>query len=228
MKTDQPKGDKRKKNRFIRQATPVNPKNSLNVFEDKASYTTTEIAKAVGIKISNEMGMLIHLSCPIPLKLEGGMHLSFFLYKTSGIQNNNFLKPPFCRVLSTIDSYKEIQFLMSKPQDFNIDSPSDTPLVDLDLTPRFRPYKGYSSSESNFLTWKDPLYELIDKILLLYSCDQNQLTENDKKSVQEYLEIFSCLIEPSFLPAYRSLNPHFFDWLEAVIGEKIEPLLIYP
>jgi hypothetical protein len=228
MKTDQSKVNKRKKNRFIRQATPVDPENCLNAFEDKASYTTTEIARAVGIKIYNEMGMPTHLSCPIPLKLEGRMHLSFFLYKTSGIQDNNFLKPPFCRVISPIDSYKEIQFLISKPQAFNIDSPSDTPLVDLDLTPRFRPYKGYSSSESNFLTWKDPLYELMDKILLLYSCEKNQLAKNDKKSVQEYLEIFSCLIEPSFLPAYRSLNSHFFDWLEVVIGQKIDPLLVYP
>jgi hypothetical protein len=196
-----------------------------NGFEDKDSYTTSEIAHAVLRHIAHDMGMSVNSSSPIPLIVDEKIHLCFFLFTITGTNKNLFLKPPFCRIISPIYTYKEIQFMNAEPKDFNINVPSGTSLVNLNVSPRFRPYKGNSSKESNFLTWRDPLYELIDKILLLYPRDQEQLSDNEKASVQEYLEMFSCLIEPSFLPAYRSLNPHFFDWLESVIGEKIDSLL---
>jgi hypothetical protein len=47
----------------------------------------------------------------------------------------------------------------------------------------------------------------------------------EREIVSTYLELFISLIQPSYLPAYKSLNPHFFEWLEAVVGYAVDPLL---
>ena len=222
------KGQSNKKGKFLRKATPVNPDDCWSIFEDKDSYTTAEISKAVGLRIANEMGMSTHLSCPVPLKFNQEIYLSFFLYRTSIIEGKSFSNPPFCKVFSSLKTYKKIEFKVSQPCEFNINVPVDTALVDLKLFPRFRPYKGYELVKNDFLNWKNPLYNLIDKILFLYSQGSNRLVGVEKAELQEYVEMFGCLIEPLFLPAYRSLNSHFFDWLELNSEYSVDEVLTYP
>jgi hypothetical protein len=216
---------KMKKNQFIRQATRANPEDRWDGFEDKVSYTTAEIVKAVKIHIATEMAMSTMLSRPIPLSIEGKMHLSFFLFNITGPYRERCLRAPFCRALSPMDTYLKVQFEMAEPPSFNIIVSPRASLGDPEVICWHKSFKGAPPTGENITIWREQLLDIVDELLKVYPRDPEQLTDNEKELVKTYIELFGSLIEQPLLPAYRSLNPHFFDWLESVIGEKVDPLL---
>ncbi len=226
METNHQKTKKKKKNQFIRQATPVNPEDCWNEFEDKTSYTTAEIAKAVRISINYDMPMSTKPSWPIPLRKEGKTYLCFFLYNVTGPAKERCLRAPFCKVLSPMDTYRQIQFEMAEPEDFRIIVSPRASLGDPEVICWNKSFKGAPPTGENITLWREQLLDVVDELLKIYPRDPEQLTDTEKELVKTYVDLFGSLIEQPFLPAYRSLNSHFFDWLESVVGQKVDPLLI--
>jgi hypothetical protein len=224
MKTDQ-QNNKKKKNQFIRQATRSHPEDRWDEFEEKSFYTTAEIVKAVRILIATEMAMSTMLSWPIPLIIEGNRHLCFFLYNITGPSGERCLRAPFCKAISPINSYQQVQFEMLEPQSFNIDVPPHKSLGDPDIVRQHKSFRGAPPTGENITLWRDEILEVVEELSEIYIREPEQLTNFEKESVETYLGLFSSLIEQPFLPAYRSLNPHFFNWLEAVLGYEVDPLL---
>lgn len=192
-------------------------------FEEKDFYTTAEIILAVQSTV--DMGNAVVISYPIPSNINGALQLSFFLFSRNKIDGFYHLMPPFTRIKSPINTYKEVEAINACPAKFNINAQSGESLGDINIVTRLRLFRDEVPCIDNVVRWRDELYLKMDQLLSIYPREPDTLNEIEKDTVTTYFELFVSLIQPPFLPAYRSLNPHFFDWLEAVLGYEVDPLL---
>jgi hypothetical protein len=195
--------------------------NVCDQFEEKDSYTTNEVVEAVE-NFTMDMGMKIVISYPIPITVNGALRLVFFLF----IINSRGLLPPFCRVESPVNTYHEIESIKAEPKEFNLNILPEESLGNLEVVHRNRPFRGeLPYGRKGVPLWETYFYSKMDELRNIYPREPETLNESEKDTVTTYFELFVSLIQPPFLPAYRSLNPHFFDWLEAVLGYEVDPLL---
>jgi hypothetical protein len=219
--------NKSKKNNFsgLQKATRINiSDNPWDVFEEKDLYSTTEIISAIHVTLN--LGMSIVISCPIPVQINEKLYLRFFLftYKKVNDSTDKHLKSPYCKIQSPIDTYRKVEMTLAEPKDFNLNIKPDESMGNFSIVCRYRPFRGQLSSKE-VRSWQSQLYSKMDEILQIYPCDPNTLNNQERETVSTYLELFISLIHPPYLPAYKSLNPHFFEWLEAVVGYAVDPLL---
>jgi len=66
------------------------------------------------------------------------------------------------------------------------------------------------------------LYDRTEAMAALYDGRRN-LSALEKRSVQEFLELFESLAEPALLSDYYRLNPDFWEWLRTAAGRSIPP-----
>ena len=219
------KNKQSKKNQFIRQAVRTYPEDRWNEFEDKSSYSTAEIIKAVKIHIVTEMGMSVVTSLPIPFLSKEEIYLSLFLYSITGFFEDRCLRAPFCKVVSPMDTYQKIQFEMTEPQNFNLDVPPRESLGDPYIVRKYKPFRNGPVSDENVSLWREKIVETMDQLVKVYPRSSQDLSDEEREVVYFYFDLLVSVIEQPFLPAYRSLNPHFFSWLEEVVGCDIDPIL---
>ena len=196
-------------------------------FEEKDLYTTAEITEAVR-SATSDAGALVAapISYPVPIILNEEPHLRFFIYVSNRIDGVYHLMAPFYKVESPINTYKEVKLTKAEPQDFNLNVQPRGSLGVSKIVNRVRSFRGeLPYGYDKVSSWTTQLYSTVDEILQIYPRSSETLTEGEKDIVSTYFELFVSLIQPPFLPAYRSLNPHFFDWLESVLGYEVDPLL---
>ena len=222
MKTDK----QNKKSQFIRQAVRTYPEDRWNGFEDKSNYSTAEITLAIRIHINTEMAMSTMISWPIPMSKSGEMSLLFFLYNITGPDAKRCLRAPFCKVLSPMDTYQKVQFEMTEPQSFNLDVPPRESLGDPYIIRKYKSFRNQPVNSDNVTKWREKIIEMTDRVMEIYPRNSQDLTAEEKEIVCLYFDLLVSVIEQPFVPAYKSLNLHFFDWLEEVVGCDIDPFLV--
>ena len=148
------------------------------------------------------------------------------LFRSNRIDGIHHLMAPFLKVESPTNTYKKVQLIKAEPKDFNLNLQSRKSLGVLSIVHRVRPLRReFLYGIDDVKSWITQLHSKLDEIRKIYPRAPEMLTEAEKETVTTYLELFVSLIQPPFLPAYRSLNPHFFDWLESVLGYEVDPLL---
>jgi hypothetical protein len=147
------------------------------------------------------------LSLPVPLMDGGYLGLGFFYYSVGGPITNRLIGPPTYRVIARVEGPEQIEFTPVTPQAMGLDVESDTALEKIELEPRKQGAESYESLTSQ-------LYATVEQLMQIYPKAPELLSEAEKQSVQTYQTLFDKMAKRSLIPAYRSLNPHFFHWLE--------------
>jgi uncharacterized protein YjbI with pentapeptide repeats len=219
---------KEKKNLLVLKGATLAPKDPSEVFEEKDLYTTTEIIRAVRWAMDEAgIGMAVKLSHPIPAIINEELYLRFFLFVISDLNKDRIpqICAPFALVQSPINTYKKVEIIRTESKSFNLDVEPMNSLGDVSIVNRSRPFRGELAILDNILRWETEFDSVMDEILKIYPRAPETLSDVEKDTVALYFDLLVTFIQQVLLPAYRFLNPHFFDWLEAVLGFEVDPLL---
>lgn len=182
-------------------------------------YTTEQVIRAVEQNpqrwqhVTREAA----LSLPVPLLRAGQEGLAFFWYPVGGpIQNRVVGAPTFC-VQASLSLLDDVTFLSAESVDLGLGIASGQPLG--------KPTIGGGVPASEMKKVRGDFYLATDQVLALYArsaaipnafpdeCERSELTA--------YREAFRRLAVVVLLPAYRALSPHFFAWMDAVLGPEL-------
>lgn len=162
------------------------------------------------------------LSLPVPA-LEGGQGLlAFFWCSAGGPILNRTISVPYCRTLADpnkSDTAQSLRFQAVEPRDLGIDLPRTANLG--------KPTIGGSIPAAEMKQTRTDFYRATDTVLALYArlaLSPNAFpSEQEREELFNYREAFHRLAVVALLPAYRALSPHFFAWMEVVLGPRTEP-----
>jgi hypothetical protein len=146
------------------------------------------------------------LSWPVPVEHNGRVALSFFWYPVGGPINNRKIYPPYYRVVADLDGRDDPAFMRLEPGALGLRVPQGGALGSEKLP---------EMSQTEHEQLVDQLYQAVDRLVEAYPRPPQMLSASEREAARMYRASFNKLIEPPLLPAYRTLNPHFFDWLEA-------------
>jgi hypothetical protein len=156
-----------------------------------------------------EMPLEAALSFPVPL-MNGDHHkIGFFYYSIGGSITNRLIGPPTYRVIASLRDLDQIQFIPVTPQDMGLDVAPDAALEKIEMEPRKEGAESYDNLTSQ-------LYAAVDQLIQIYPKAPELLSEVEKQAAQIYQTTLNKVAKHSLIPAYKALNPHFFNWLDLV------------
>ncbi len=163
---------------------------------------------------SNTLPLEAAASLPIPLLENGQVVLAFFWCSFGGPILNRTVSAPYCRTIADPAHLEDIRFQSVHPRDFGINIPQVASLG--------KPTIGGSISSAEMKQVRADFYQATDTIRVLYArmaTSPNTFpSENERAKLLAYRSQFHRLAIVVLLPAYRALSPHFFAWLDAVLG----------
>jgi hypothetical protein len=132
-------------------------------------------------------------------------YFEFFFYPIGGPRDNRQIWPPYYRVISWANDLENIEYHPIKPNKLGQSISSEEPLglEVIDDQP-------LSEYEAQLKT----LYNLAEQLIDIYPKAIEIQSEEDKQVVLNFSQHFHQLVQQSLLPAYKVLNPEFFQWLE--------------
>jgi hypothetical protein len=149
------------------------------------------------------------LSLPVPLVRDGTYSLVFFIYPVGGPITNRLIRPPVARVNASATERDQIQFILVTPQEMRLDVEPGTALERMEPVPRATGAASYDNLMAQ-------LCVTVDDLLVMYPKAAESLSESDKHNAQTYQNLLEKMAQRSLIPAYKALNPDFFDWLDSV------------
>jgi hypothetical protein len=165
------------------------------------------------------------ISSPVPVKKGDKFLLSFFMYLKPGSFNNIKILPPICRIEVELGQAEDtIKFISIEPQELNINV---SPMTELGSVFKSFPLSINEEDEDKkyqeFHQKKDRFNESMDDLMGIYPKPTENLTEEEKNTVKFYKDYLYSKEEIEFLlPAYKALNPHFFEWIDSAIKSLIQ------
>ncbi len=155
-------------------------------------------------------------SLPVPTLEEGKVLLAFFWCSVGGPIQNRTISAPYCRTLAAPDALGDIRFLPVQPRDLGIPLPRNAPLG--------KPTIGGSVPAAEMKQVRADFYQVTDRIMETYAraaTSPNAFPdESERAEMIAYRAAFRRLAVVVLLPAYRALSPHFFAWMDAVLGPQ--------
>jgi SMI1 / KNR4 family (SUKH-1) len=132
-------------------------------------------------------------------------YFEFFFYPIGGPRGNRQIWPPYYRVISPASDLENIEYQPIEPNELEQSISSDEPLglEVIDDQPR-------SEYEAQLKT----LYDLAEQLIDIYPKAIEIQSEEDRQVISNFSQHFRQLEQQSLLPAHKSLNPEFFQWLE--------------
>lgn len=170
-------------------------------------YTTAEVVEAVTKhperlrKITRESA----LSLPVPTGSPGQEELAFFWYPVGGPVQSRTVGIPKFRVTASLNRLDDIQFLPVTPEELGLSASPGTRLG--------KPTIGGLVGPGELTPLKAELYRTLDGVLN-FALAAAPVPEADKEAVANLSALYLRLAVVVLLPAYRALNPAFFNWLE--------------
>ncbi len=133
---------------------------------------------------------------------------------------NRKVYPPCYRVSCPTESLSELKFEKIQPQVLNIYTVAEEPLGSIECTERIESLQTQVGIEpKSFLREEEKLNDVVDHLLMIYPRTPQGLTDLEKVYARTYQDIFNNRQATKFLlPAYKTLNPCFFDWLDQVLN----------
>ncbi len=170
-------------------------------------YTAAEAAEAVSKhperwqKVTRESA----LSLPVPQGGPGQEQLAFFWYPVGGPVQDRTVGIPTFRVTASLSRLDDIQFQPVTPEELGFSAPPGARLG--------KPTIGGLVGPGELTPLKAELYSTLDGVLDLALAGA-PVPEADKAAAARLSALYRRLAVILLLPAYRALNPAFFDWLE--------------
>jgi hypothetical protein len=152
------------------------------------------------------------LSLPVPLVQDGKYSVVFFIYPVGGPITNRLIRSPIAGVIASATELDQIQFIPVTPQQMGLDVEPGAALERMEPTLRGEGAESYDNLMAQ-------LCATVDHLLLVLPKAVGLLSESDKQNAQTYQNLLEKMAQHSLIPAYKALNPHFFDWLDSM-GSK--------
>lgn len=176
---------------------------------------TSEIVSAIeNSKLKPKtVGSCWMLSQPIPVRSSQELKLGFFWYLFSAAHAT--IRPPVYKIVASIDTLSNISFIpLAHPKLIGIDVEPAKVIGKMEIK---KPQDG----ELTLSQKEHQLYRLIDQILEVYPKASQNIIDDERELISEYQRIFAQIAPHSLLPAYHSLNPHFFGWIESSMQKRL-------
>jgi hypothetical protein len=151
------------------------------------------------------------LSLPTLSQKDGNIFVEFFFYPIGGPMGQRSIWPPYYRVSSPVGSEYNVNFIPIEPEELGSIS-AEEPLGDEVLS---------NTSRDAYDAQVQTLYNRLEQILDFYPKQISEISGTEKLLVSECRTLFYSLAEEPVMPAYRALNPTFFDWLDNVANNAI-------
>jgi hypothetical protein len=148
------------------------------------------------------------MSLPTLRLNDGKIFVEFYFYPSGGPIDNRQIWPPYYRAISQIDSEYRIDLIPIDPQELGSIS-TEQPLGSGYLPTRSR--DEYDAQLKSLYTQFEQLIDFYPQLGLAISTTEKQV-------VTEFHSLFYSLAIESLIPAYKVLNPFFFDWIDATKG----------
>jgi hypothetical protein len=139
-------------------------------------------------------------------------YFEFFFYPIGGPRNNRQIWPPYYRVISWANDLENLEYQPIHPNELGQSISFDEPLglEVIDDQPR-------SEYEAQLKT----LYSLAEQLIEIYPKSIEIQSEANRQVVSNFSQNFHQLKQQSLLPAYKALNPEFFQWLEKHVAKTL-------
>jgi hypothetical protein len=168
--------------------------------------STSEISQLINGSelIPKTIGGTWMLSLPVLAGNEAKPCLKFFWYPISGI----WIWPPCYHIKASLETSLDIEYTkIQHPKEIGLNIDPGTKLGRIEL-------KRIQDGGPMTGQLKQSMYQLADSLCKIYPKPLESLIDSERQTIQQYQELFSRLAPKILLPAYNSLNPHFFKWVE--------------
>ena len=142
------------------------------------------------------------LSLPVPIIRGQRPHLVFFWASQGGPANRRTDSAPYARTTVDPEHPECVDFERLGPGALGI-------AADASL----KTTTGGSIAAGERKAVLDDFYALTDSVMALYASRSTAMGPEAKALLDRYWREFDRLAVIALLPAYRALNPHFFEWL---------------
>lgn len=132
-------------------------------------------------------------------------YIEFFFYSVGSPIDNRQIWPPYYRVISPLNEPENIEYQPIQPNELGIAISPDEPLGAEILDNQTR-----DEYEAQLKT----LYILTDQLTEIYPKALETQSETERQIIEDFRQHFHQIIQQPLLPAYKALNPEFFQWLE--------------
>ncbi|WP_309733045.1 hypothetical protein [Chamaesiphon sp. OTE_75_metabat_556] len=154
------------------------------------------------------------MSLPTLRLNDGKIVVEFYFYPSGGSIDNRQIWPPYYRAISQVDSAYRVDFSSIDPQELWTIS-TEQPLGSGALPTRSHSV-GSAESRDEYEAKLQSLYTQFDQLIDFYPKPASEISTTEKQVVTEFYLLFYSLSQVSLIPAYKTLNPSFFDWLGAI------------
>jgi hypothetical protein len=181
--------------------------------------TTAGILEAISAQsAAKKLPMSAIISSPVPVKSGDEIHLNFFLYFKSGPFDNKKILPPFSRTqIAFGQSEDTIEFIAVEPKDLNLNVLPKTELGDIRKNSSSNLEEDIKKKVDKYLQKEAEFHKSVDHLVKVYPKSVEILSEQERLFIKTYSDYLYSKEEVKFLlPAYKALNPHFFDWIDSV------------
>jgi hypothetical protein len=137
---------------------------------------------------------------------EGKLCVEFCFYPSGGPIDNRQIWPPYYRAISQVDDRYRVDLIPIDPQELGSIS-TEQPLISGYLNIR---------SRDEYDAKLQRLYDLFEQLIDFYPKSGSELSTVERQLVTEFQSIFYSISQSSLIPAYKVLNPSFFNWLDAM------------
>jgi hypothetical protein len=146
------------------------------------------------------------MSLPTLRLNDGKLCVEFYFYPSGGPIDNRQIWLPYYRARSQVDSEYRVDFIPIDPQELGAIS-TEQPLG-----------SGYLSirSREEYDAQLQSLHTQFEQLIDFYPQPGSAISTTEKQVVTEFSSLFYPLAQMSLIPAYKALNPSFFDWLDAI------------
>ena len=181
--------------------------------------STQQVVEAIQVTPyrSNTLPLEATASLPISLLENDQVVLAFFWCSFGGPILNRTVSAPYCRTIADPEHLERIRFQTVHPRELGIDVPQVASLG--------KPTIGGSISSAEMKQVRADFYYATDTMRVLYArmaTSPNTFpSENERAKMLAYRNVFHRLAIVVLLPAYHALSPHFFAWLDVVLGPEL-------
>jgi hypothetical protein len=153
------------------------------------------------------LGPGLHVSFPILHRSETETLVSFFVYR---LDLYRFVTLPRYRFLVALEPSVNLQAIP-------IESPKDIGLNIEFFQGRGQMIHPLYKLRPNYRGIPEQVSNLVGQLMKLYPKAPSLLTQSERSVVEEYANFFNSSAEELFVPAFRSISPEFFEWIEEVL-----------
>jgi hypothetical protein len=149
------------------------------------------------------------MSLPTLRLNDGKVFVEFYFYPSGGPIDNRQIWPPYYRAISQVDRPYEVKFIPIDPQELG------QILTKQPLGSGYLPTQSRDEYEAKLPS----LYTQFDRLIDFCPKPASEINMTEKQVVTEFYSLFYSLAQVSLIPAYKALNPSFFDWLDKITGQ---------